>query len=264
MNIVDFHAHCFPDSLAEHAVGRLAATGNIKPYLDGKISSLIASMDKAGIRASVVASIATKPQQFVPILEWSKQIASQRIFPFPSVHPEDPKACEHIETIRSEGFRGIKLHPFYQKFSIDEDRMFPLYETIEKCDLALLMHTGFDIAFPRTKIADPRKTLDVVSRFPALKFIATHLGAWEDWKESCRLLIGKRIYIDTAVSTDQSENLLARHILTTHPQEYLLFGSDSPWADQKEAIDTIKSFDLEESRLRCLLFDNAARLLGFG
>jgi len=86
--IIDFHAHAFPDALAERAIAHLEKEGNAKAFLDGKVSSLLASMDSAGIERAVVCSIATKPEQFAPILKWSREIASQRIIPLPSVHPK--------------------------------------------------------------------------------------------------------------------------------------------------------------------------------
>jgi hypothetical protein len=41
-------------------------------------------------------SIATKPSQFGPILEWPKKISSDRIVSFPSVHPADPDAAAKV------------------------------------------------------------------------------------------------------------------------------------------------------------------------
>ena len=49
MRIIDFHAHAFPDALAERAMPALEAEGDIRAALDGKVSSLLRSMDAAGI-----------------------------------------------------------------------------------------------------------------------------------------------------------------------------------------------------------------------
>ena len=71
-------------------------------------------MDRSGIDQSVLCSIATRPEQFFPILEWSKAIRSDRIIPFPSLHPADPQLLEHLQVIHDEGFKGVKMHPYYQ------------------------------------------------------------------------------------------------------------------------------------------------------
>ncbi|MCX8069875.1 MAG: amidohydrolase, partial [Thermodesulfovibrionales bacterium] len=86
--IIDFHTHAFPDSLAKRAMDKLQH-GDIVAYLDGRLSSLIDSMNKVGIDKSVICNIATKSTQFDSILSWCKEIASERIIPLPSVHPKD-------------------------------------------------------------------------------------------------------------------------------------------------------------------------------
>ena len=35
--IIDFHTHSFPDDIADRAVGRLAQSGGIPNYLDGRV-----------------------------------------------------------------------------------------------------------------------------------------------------------------------------------------------------------------------------------
>lgn len=65
--IIDFHTHSFPDDIADRAVGRLAQSGGIPNYLDGRVDSIKASMKKAGIDYSVLLPIATKPSQHTTI-----------------------------------------------------------------------------------------------------------------------------------------------------------------------------------------------------
>jgi len=77
-------------------------------------------MDRSDVDKSVVCSIATKPSQFEPILQWSNEIRSKRIIPLLSIHPADSDCAEKVKITKGEGFKGIKLHPFYQEFDIDE------------------------------------------------------------------------------------------------------------------------------------------------
>jgi uncharacterized protein len=262
MKIIDFHTHAFPDALAARAMPHLEHEGNTKAALDGKISSLLNSMDAAGIGRSVVCSIATKPVQFDGIMTWSKAIASERLLPFPSVHPDDAEAVERVRAIHAAGFKGIKLHPYYQSFDLDEERVFPIYAEADWLNLAILMHTGFDLAYPRDCKADPVRTANVVRQFPHLKFVTTHLGAWEDWDEVRKHLLGKPVYMDISYSIDDMGRGAAREFMLAHPAEYLVFGTDSPWADQKEAIDILRALKLGAEREELILFRNAQRLLG--
>src|SRR5450759_3600527 len=101
--IIDFHTHAFPDEVAGGAIRALEKSGVTAP-LDGRVSSLLTSMDRLGVEKSILCSIATKPAQFAPILNWSKKIRSERIIPFPSLHPDDPDFAAHIRQIQDAGF----------------------------------------------------------------------------------------------------------------------------------------------------------------
>jgi uncharacterized protein len=260
--IIDVHTHAFPDRLAEKAIPALEAEGNIKAHLDGKISSLLSSMDKAGIDVSVAASIATKPGQFKSIADWSQKIASKKIIPFPSVYPNGPDALNQIEEVSRRGFRGIKLHPYYQKFVVDDENLFPLYQKVEEEGLILLFHAGFDIAFPRERIADPEKFIHLYKTFPNLKMILSHLGGWEDWEEAEKHIIGKPIYIDTSYSAMRIPRDKLMTFISNHPSTHILFGSDSPWGNQKEEIDFLTSLPLKKDQLQNILEKSAVTLLG--
>ncbi len=261
MPIIDFHTHAFPDSVAGRAVPHLEKEGNIKAYLDGKISSLLASMDVSGVTASVVASIATRPEQADSILRWSKQIASDRIVPFPSVHPADPEAPTRVRAIAQAGFKGVKLHPYYQDFFIDDECVFPLYEALLNHNLILLLHTGFDMAYERIRRCDPVRILRLTDAFPDLKLMVTHFGAWEDWDEVETHLLGKPIRTDISYAVQFMDIERARYLLTQHPAECIFFGTDSPWADQREVIDFVRALHLEPEREEAIFFTNAKRLL---
>lgn len=260
--IIDIHTHAFPDKIALKAIPALEKEADIKAFHDGRVSSLLKSMDTAGIDKAVVCSIATKPGQFQPILDWSSEISSERIIAFPSIHPENSFIKEKIKTIYNEGFKGIKLHPYYQKFKIDEERMFPVYEQIMEYGLLIVFHTGFDIAFPRYRIADPAKIINIYNKFPGLKILTTHMGAWEDWDEVEKHLLGKKIYMETSFSFGMLHSQRMKEFIIEHPKDYILFGTDSPWTDQKKALTDIYSLNLDDQLEKKLLSENASALLG--
>lgn len=264
-SIIDFHTHAFPDGLARRAVQALLEEGrkkyNVQAYLDGRISSLLTSMDQSGIEKSVICSIATKPSHFDPIMTWSRQINSNRIIPFPSLHPESPEAVKQVKHIKAEGFKGVKFHPYYQEFVIDEKRLSPIYEELQKQGLIVVMHTGFDLAFERTRRCDPIKILKVLEAFPELKLVTTHLGAWEDWDEVERHLSGKKIYMEISFSLDCMPKETARRIIMNHPKDHILFGTDSPWADQGKAVEQLKGLELGKEMEDRILWGNALKLL---
>lgn len=259
---IDFHTHAFPDELAARAIPYLEEEGDIKACLNGTLSDLLRSMDRAGIEKSLICSIATRPVQFKSIFNWSKAIRSERIIPLPSVHPKAVDLEDQLRLIRAEGFAGIKLHPYYQDFFIDDPALDRLYTALIEHDLLLVMHTGFDIAFPRMELCDPVRIRGVMERFPELKLVTTHLGGWDDWERVRELLIGRPVYMELSFSLNFLDRETARAMILSHPPEYLLFGSDSPWADQKKSLDQLRALDLDEELLQRIARDNAEFLLG--
>lgn len=260
--IIDFHTHAFPDELSERVIKMLEDEGGVMAHHNGKISSLLSSMDNCGIDKSVICNIATTPSQFHSILSWCRTIRSDRIIPFPSFHPYDPDFRDRIETIKREGFKGIKFHPYYQKFIIDEEKLLHVYEKICDENLILVMHTGFDFAFPLTRIADPEKISRILGMFPSLKLVSTHLGAWKLWEEVEQYLLGKPVYMEISFSLDfLDEHDAVRNIFSNHPPEYILFGTDSPWTAQEGTLSLFRELKLGEEKENLMLRKNALTLL---
>ena len=263
MQPIDAHVHAFPDEIAPRAISRIEGLAGVTSALDGTASSLLRSMDAAGIERSIVLSIATRPSQFDSILAWSRSVQDQRILCLPSVHPADPRAAERVRIAAEEGFRGLKLHPYYQDFDLDDPAMDPVYGAMEEQGLVCVSHTGFDHAFPFVRRADPPRILRVLAKFPRLSFLATHLGAWKDWDLAARLLPGANLWIDTAYSLQYLPRDEARRLVLSFPADRLLFGSDSPWAPQDASLAMVRALELDPARERALLAENARSLFRF-
>ncbi len=259
--IIDFHTHAFPDKLAHQTVSVLAKSGNVTANTPGTVESLLNSMDTSGVDASVICTIATKPSHFRDIFTWLKHIRSKRLIPFPSIHPDDQEWSTHIRQVKNSGFPGLKMHPYYQQFSLDEKRLFPLYDALSELGLILMLHCGLDIAYPASRRADPQKILQLMNTFPKLQIVATHMGGWKMWDEVEEILVGKKVYFDTAFSLNTLSCEQARRIFDNHPPQYLLFGSDSPWEDQEKAIEQVKKIKLDKGIEKGILGENARRLL---
>lgn len=261
--IIDIHTHAFPDFLAHRAVEQLEAMSyGEKAHLDGTISDLLRSMDKAGIEIAVICSIATAPKQVRNITEWSRQVASERIVPFPSIHPDYADFRDEIARIKDLGMKGIKMHPQYQGFNIDEDRVMPLYEAMAAHDLILTLHAGFDISFPTDPSASPDKTARVVERFPNLRIVACHFGGWRQWEEVRRYLAGKDLYLETSYTIGDLPDEKVVELIRLHGDDRILFGTDSPWKDQAKSIEEINSLPLSDETKEKIFHGNAERLLG--
>ncbi len=262
MRCIDFHTHIFPDHLAPTTIAALAKVGNVTPASDGTAAGLLASMDRAGIEASVICSIATKPSQFSSILDWSLSFRSPRLIPFVSLHPDADNLGKEIRRIAAAGLKGIKLHPYYQAFYLDEKRLRPLFEQIADQGLIVILHSGYDIGFPHEDRADPAKIKELIREIPHLKLVAAHLGAWQQWQEVEEFLVGEDIYLDIAFALEFLEREQACRILKEHRPDRLLFGSDSPWADQEAVKNLLLDLDLGDDLTAKILGANGAELLG--
>ncbi len=263
MRIIDFHTHAFPDRLAEKALTTLHQTsGDYQAFHDGTVSGLLASMDRAGIECAVIASIATRPEQALNIIDWSISVRSERIIPFASLHPRDTGWPSVVERAKAAGLKGVKLHPMYQEFDLAEKQLFPIYEAIAEKGLVLLLHAGWDIAFPGNLQATPAKILAIHRALPGLKIVASHLGGWRMWEEVAETLAGRDLWLETSFAAREAAPELFWRIINRHGPDRLLFGTDSPWLDQKEELAAWLEFELPETVKEKILFRNAERLLG--
>jgi len=123
------------------------------------------------------------------------------------------------------------------------------------------MHTGFDGAFPFIRKAGPQRIVKIKEEFPELKLVTTHLGSWQDWENVEKFIVGKRIYMEISFSLGFLKEDIVKRIILNHPAGYVLFGTDSPWANQKHSIDLLRKLQLGEGKEKHILRDNAVKLL---
>lgn len=262
--VIDFHTHVFPDEIAPRALQSLSEhSGPYKPCTDGTLRGLIESMDRAGIGLSVVASIATKPGQAWPILEFSKRIKSPRIYPLVSFHPQN--SLDEVKRLIAEashaGIKGVKLHPMYQGFSIDEKKMFPFYELLAKKGFFVVFHTGYDIAFPGNLQASIERLISLAREIPELIIVATHTGGWRQWDRLELLTEFENVYTEISMTITETGRDRFTELLMSFPEHRIFFGTDSPWTDQKEMVEELFKLDISEALRDAILYRNAAEFL---
>ena len=263
MGTIDIHTHAFPDALAGRAIPYLEAEAFWPGVADGTTGALLAGMDEAGVEVSVICNIATKPSQTKVIVEWCGQIRSDRLEPLASVHPEDPEGPDWIGRIADAGLAGIKLHPMYQSFAADDERMDPVYAAAAQTGLLVTFHCGRDIAYPpEDDRASPRRIRNVLDRHPGLKVVATHLGGWRDWDAVEEHLLGQDVYFETSFTLGHLAARRVADMIRRHRADRMVFGSDWPWNAQADEIARVRSLQLPEDLEERLLATNAAELLG--
>jgi hypothetical protein len=264
MKTIDFHTHIFPEKIAEAALRQLSEhSGEYRPCTDGTLNGLFDSMEGAGIRLSVVSNIATKPSQAYPILRFSEEIISERIYPMISIHPENSlsEAEDILRKAEGLGIRGVKFHPMYQDFEIDSPEMSPLYRMISERGFFLMFHTGYDIAFPGNTNGDVERLKRLAEAMPELTIVATHLGGWRQWDRIHILKGFDNIYTEISMTLSEIDDGTFVTLLSNFREDNILFGTDSPWTDQSEMVRRVMGLPIPEDFREKILFRNAERFL---
>lgn len=260
--IIDMHVHIFPEAIAQRAVETLASKCKETPYHYGRESQLLELMADAGVDLSVVQCIATNPAQTRKVNDYAIRVAEHpRLIPFGSIHPEFPLWKQELHRLKAAGVTGIKLHPDYQNFFIDEERMLPIYREIISLEMTLLFHAGVDIGMPEPVHCTPERISHVLEEFEGYPVVFAHMGGYDMWDSVERYLAGKRIYLDTSYAIDKMDPEQAARLIEKHGSDRILFGSDSPWGLQSQQISYLNGMPLSQTQKENIFWKNARSLL---
>lgn len=260
MYAIDFHTHVFPDHLASKAVEHLAGAADVEAKGKGTLDDLREKMDEANVKTSILAAIATRIDQVASINRWLWSNRSERFEPFAAIHPEDPDRRERIHEAAGTGFKGIKLHPNYQSFYPDEERILELCRAIADEGMILLLHSGVDWAFEEN-MAAPQRLVKLMEEVPDLKLVAAHCGGFENWEDVEKYLAGADVWFDISFTLPFIEKDQFMRIARKHGTDRLLFGTDYPWATPGDNLKILNTFDFTEEEKEQILHKNAEELL---
>lgn len=261
--IIDFHVHAFPDALAAKALPLLSkCSGGVKPNYDATISGLESYLAKNNVDYAVVLNIATNPHQEKKVNDFAISLLEKKnIIPFGSVHPDSPNALSELKRLAKAGIRGIKLHPDYQHFFVDDEKMFPIYKKIAELGFITVFHAGVDIGYPKPVHCTPERLLRVLDLFDDAPVVAAHFGGWLLWDSVLEDLCGTKVYLDTAFSSGKMPPDYAKELIKAHGADKVLLGSDMPWSDTLDEVRFVQSLDLSAEDEEKILSNNAKRLL---
>ena len=261
--LIDFHTHAFPEKIAERAITKLSfASGGLKPQTDGTLLGLKESMKKSGVDISVVMNIATNAEQQTKVNDFAASIDNKKdIFSFGSVFPDSPDALDELERIKSLGLLGVKLHPDYQGFFVDDEKMKPIYKKISQLGLITLFHAGFDHGFAPPYGATPERLEKALSWFDS-PVIAAHWGGVNCGEGVLKHLCGKDVYFDTSFGYGTQPKYFAQKIMEKHGSERILFGTDTPWHNAQMEMRLLGSLELSEADMDNITHKTAQKLLG--
>lgn len=277
--MIDFHTHTFPDRIAAAAVSRLEQTAHAVSFSDGTAAGLIASMCRAGIERSVVLPVATNPLKCASMNDSSHALNGRDgLIYFGAIHPDAPDWHEELGRVKELGFKGVKIHPVYQGVDIDDPRFVRILARAGELGLIVVMHGGEDIGYPGVNRCDPRKLRRALDQAGPVTLVSAHMGGWRNWQEVPEFLLDTSVYLDTAFTlgdiTPLDDHYTPEQLPMISDESFMnlvrlfgsrriLFGTDSPWADQKKCIGQINALPLTEQEKDDIFDGNACRLLGF-
>ena len=258
--IIDAHAHIFPEKIAENATVNIGHFYELPMDSCGVSEKLIESGNKIGTKLYLVCSTATAPRQTEHINEFIAEECRKNssFYGFGTTHPDSDDLEADIKQIKKLGLHGVKLHPDFQKFNADSPEAFKIYEMIEG-DLPLLIHCGDN----RYEFSAPDRIAAIHKNFPKLKILAAHLGGYQRWDDAEKCLTGlDNVKFDFSSSLAFLTPERAAHMIRTYGVENCFYGSDFPMWNHEEELERFFKLGFTEDENRRLLAQNFKEFLG--
>lgn len=259
--IIDTHLHVFPDNLAEKAITKLSKNSHLTPFTNGTISDTLSKMDKYNIDKAVCLNIAVKPNQDKKVNDFAIKNNSDRLIMFGSINPYSDNIENELKRLVDNGIKGIKLHPLYQGFKVDDPICDKLYSLCEKLGVRIAFHAGFDTAYPFKNNASPKRLRKVLLKYKNLKVQLAHLGGMMKWRAVYHNLCGLNCYFDLGMVAGYIKPKQALKIIDKHGIDKIMFATDCPWNNFEKTLNFLDSLGLSEENKEKILYKNALKFL---
>ncbi len=258
--IYDIHTHIFPEKIAGKAVANIGAYYGITMKCPGTPAALEESLEKLPNIKFFVSSAALKEESMRAgndflLAESEKRLSFipfSSFFPYMSVNDAE----KELIRVKERGTRGIKLHPDFQKFYLDDPHLMEIYKICEKLDLPVLFHVG-DV---NTDYSTPRRVRNVADSLPGLTIIAAHLCGYSVWDEAEKYLIGTRVYTETSDALLGLKPEKVVELIRKHGVDKVMFGSDYPLDTPAAIFAKFDALPLDEEEKEQIYRKNAEKL----
>jgi predicted TIM-barrel fold metal-dependent hydrolase len=186
-------------------------------------------------------------------LEFARR-SEGRLIPFVRLDLNGEGPIEEAIRCLDLGSRGIKLHPRAQRFTLNDERLAPVFELAAERRVPILIHGGRGLP----PIAEHLRRL--VETYPQAELIIAHAGI-ADMAALAGSFAGKKgVFFDTSVWSPVDLLDFFHHV----PPEQILYASDYPYGRQPQsltiAMRTAITAGLDERQLRDMLAGNANRI----
>lgn len=260
--LFDIHTHAFHPKIAHKAVAHLNAAYGLSCEGDGTIGHLLEQESSIGIEKVVLLCAATTPSQVIPANNYALTLQRshpEHVIAFGTFHPGYARWEEELARLERNGIRGIKLHPDFQGFRLDDPQLLPILDACQK-RFILLLHVGSDKPLAQCP-STPYMVARLAAAFPRLTIVAAHFGAYRMWEHALKgLPPSDNLWCDTSSTSPYASPELLRALLQHFPHERLLFGTDWPLYSPAEEVRRFQyKSGLSDSSME-MLMSNARHL----
>ncbi len=256
--IIDTHAHIFPSKIATKAVKSIGNFYGIEMDGSGELDYLLEHGNKAGVTHYIVCSSATTSAQVHSINEFIVNSIKDKpnVYGLGALHPDltDSELDSAIAFIKANNLIGIKLHPDFQRFNIDDPVAYHIYERCEGV-LPILFHTGDE----RYDFSAPSRLAKVAKDFPKLKCVAAHFGGYSRWNEVDCYLGLDNVFFDTSSALFKLTPSEAKGLIEKLGEDKFMFGVDFPMWEHSEEMERFNKLNLTSEQREKILFKNAVK-----
>lgn len=258
MEIIDAHAHIFPSKIAEKATKSIGDFYDLGMFSEATSEKLLKAEKEAGIAKTLVCSSAVTASQVESINTFiaDECAAHPEFIGFAAMHPEKDGFEEELDRAISLGLKGVKFHPDFQKFNVDDLRAIPVYEAIAKRGLPVLFHAGDN----RYDYSSVERIIHLMELVPDLKVIAAHFGGYSQWDRTIHYPKSDHLWFDTSSSLAFLDKEKACELIRFHGVEHFFFGADFPMWNPTEELERFLSLPLTDDEREAIFhinFENA-------
>ncbi len=249
MEIINAHAHIYPNKIAKKATDTIGEFYSLDMQVPAGTPELLLERGlKAGVSKFVVHSCATKAHQVRAINEFIKEEINlhKEFIGFMTLHQDltEREITDEVEWCLKQGFKGIKLHPDFQKFNIDDESVEKIYRVVSEIDkpFPILLHTGDD----RYEYSKPFRLAKMAKKYKKAYFIGAHFGGYRCWDDVDVYLGLDNVYFDTCSALPFISKERAVNFINKFGVEKFFFGDDFPMWDIEEELERFFKLNLSD------------------
>ncbi len=275
MPTIDGHTHLFAP---EQISGREALCARDATFREMYASAraamadardLLATMDRAGVDAAVVAGFAFVLERDIDdqnqYLLTAAAESRGRLIPLATINPALPSWRRVLDETHQAGARGFgELRPHNQGWDPVGPAARPFYEAAVQVDAVLLWHVSEPVGhqYPgKSGGIAPVELLRVAEAFPSLRMVAAHIGGGLPFflqMPEVRTALSN-VYFDTAAHSLLYDEESVTRLVDLAGPDRVIFGSDYPLLSPRRQLERVRAL-LPADSVRAVCGDTAGSL----